>query len=80
MAEGDRISSLSRTKSYKEDTFQNWIQAAGAHAESVEEVLLQNYAIQRGQLDALWTYVKNKGEKKLIVKPKRAVPSGGRHD
>ena len=32
VAEGDRISSLSRSKGYKEDTIQDWIQAAGEHA------------------------------------------------
>ena len=42
VAEGDRISSLSRSKGYKEDTIQDWIQAAGEHAESIEEVLLKS--------------------------------------
>ena len=78
VAEGDRISSLSRSKGYKEDTIQDWIQAAGEHAESIEEVLFKEYSIQRGQLDGLWSYVKNKGEKKLIRRPKKAEPSGDR--
>ena len=63
VAEGDRISSLSRSKGHKVDTIQDWIQAADEHTESIEEVLLKEYSIQRGQLDGLWSYVKNKGEK-----------------
>ena len=33
--------------------------------EAVEEILLKNYRVTRGQLDAMWGYVGNKGEKKL---------------
>ncbi len=65
VAEGDRISSLSRSKGYKVVTIQDWIQAAGEYTESIEEVLLKEYSIQRGQLDGLWSYVKNKGQNKL---------------
>jgi hypothetical protein len=32
----------------------------------VEAMLLADFQIQRGQLDALWTYVGNKGEKKAM--------------
>ena len=65
IAEGSRISSLSRVKGYKEDTILDWLKAAAKHAESIEERLLATYQLQRGQLDALWAYVGNKGEKKL---------------
>jgi transposase-like protein len=65
VAEGSRISSLARAKGHKEDTILDWIEAAAEHAAAIEEVLLANYQLQRGQLDALWSYVGNKGEKKL---------------
>jgi len=65
LAEGSRISSLSRVKGHKEDTILAWLREAERHAEAVEEVLMRDYRITRGQLDALWAYVRNKGQKKL---------------
>ena len=65
LAEGSRISSLSRVKGYKEDTILSWLRDAREHLEAVEEALLKNYRVSRGQLDAMWGYVGNKGEKKL---------------
>jgi transposase-like protein len=66
LAEGSRISSLARAKGFKEDTILAWLREAAQHAEQVEAVLLADFQIQRGQLDALWAYVGNKGEKKSI--------------
>lgn len=65
LAEGSRISSLSRVKGHKEDTILAWLREAAEHAEKLEEVLMSDFQVQRGQLDALWSYVGNKGEKKL---------------
>jgi hypothetical protein len=65
LAEGSRISSLSRAKGHKEDTILSWLRQAADHAEQVEEVLLAEYQVKRAQLDALWSYVGNKGEKKI---------------
>jgi transposase-like protein len=65
IAEGNRISSLARTTGHKEDTIIDWIREAGKHAEAIEEVLLSEYRLTRGQIDGLWAYVGNKGEKKL---------------
>jgi transposase-like protein len=65
MAEGSRISSLSRVKGHKEDTILAWLREAARHAEALEAILMRDYKIKRGQLDALWAYVQNKGEKKL---------------
>lgn len=76
IAEGSRICSLSRVKGYKEDTIIDWLYAAAHHAEAIEEVLLADYQLSRGQLDALWSYVGNKGEKKTIPKRIPAVSSG----
>ena len=65
LAEGSRISSLSRAKEHKEDTILAWLREAAKHAEQVEDVLMVDYKVKRAQLDALWSYVGNKGEKKL---------------
>jgi len=65
LAEGSRISSLSRVKGYKEDTILSWLRDAREHLEAVEGILLKHYQVKRGQLDAMWGYVGNKGEKKL---------------
>jgi hypothetical protein len=56
---------LSRVKGFKEDTILAWLREAAQHAEAVEEVLMAEFKVERGQLDALWAYVGNKGEKKL---------------
>jgi len=65
LAEGSRVSSLTRVKGYKEDTIVDWLRDAAEHAEAIEEELMAKYHIERGQLDSLWAYVGNKGEKKL---------------
>jgi transposase-like protein len=65
IAEGMRISSVARVKGHKEDTISEWLQEAGKHAEEVESFLLADYQVERGQLDGLWSYVGNKGAKKL---------------
>ncbi len=65
IAEGNRISSVARTTKHKEDAILDWIREAGRHAVEVEEVLLAEYRLTRGQIDGLWAYVGNKGEKKL---------------
>jgi transposase-like protein len=65
LAEGNRISALSRVKGFKEDTILHWLREAAAQAEQLEEVLMSEFKVKRGQLDALWAYVRNKGEKKL---------------
>lgn len=77
VAEGNRISSLTRTTGHKEDTIVDWIRAAGQHAAEVEEVLLAEYQLTRGQIDGLWAYVGNKGEKKATPRLKKAGSSGG---
>jgi transposase-like protein len=65
LAEGNRISSLSRVKGHKEDTILAWLRQAAQHAEQIEDVLMATFQVKRGQLDGLWAYVRNKGEKKL---------------
>lgn len=76
IAEGSRISSLTRVTGHKEDTILEWLRAAGKHAEEIDDVLLSKYKINRGQIDGLWAFVENKGEKKAIQKQKKADNSG----
>lgn len=64
-AEGSRISSIHRAKGFKEDTILAWLRQAAEHAQELEDRLLNDYRIERGQLDALWSYVENKGKKTL---------------
>jgi transposase-like protein len=54
LAEGSRISRVSRVKGIKEDTILAWLREAARHAEQVEAVLMADFQVQRGQLDALW--------------------------
>lgn len=76
VAEGNRISSLARVKGYKEDTILAWVRDAAEHAEAMEEVLLAEHQLERGQLDGLWAYVGNQGEKGITPRPMKAVNSG----
>ncbi len=64
LADGSRISSLSWVKGFKEDTILAWLREAAQHVEALDEVLLRDFRLERGQLDALWAFVRNKGEKK----------------
>ena len=63
LADGVRISAISRAKGIKEDTILDWLRHAARHAEAVEAVLLRDYRLKQAQIDALWTYVGHKGEK-----------------
>jgi transposase-like protein len=78
LAEGNRISSVSRTTGHKEDTILDWLREASTQVSQLEAVLMTDYRITRGQLEGLWAYVGNKGEKRPIPKPKRLVSSGVR--
>jgi hypothetical protein len=63
LAEGVRISRLSRAKGFKEDTILSWLREAALHSEALEEALLADYRLSKAQIDGLWTYVGNKGKK-----------------
>lgn len=75
LAEGSRISSVSRVKGHKEDTAAEWLLEAAGHAELVENALLSEFRISRGQLDGLWSYVKNAGRKKKDMRKVRRAAS-----
>ena len=70
------MASLSRVKDYKEETIRNWLQQAAEHAAQVENVLMREYEIERGQLDALWSYVGCK--KQESEEGKKDPPDGER--
>jgi transposase-like protein len=76
LAEGVRISSLSRAKGFKEDTILDWLREAAQHADAVEAILLDDYRVSRAQIDALWAYVGHKGEKGVTRKARRLEASG----
>ncbi len=78
IVEGSRVSSVARVKGHKEDTIVAWVRDAAQHAEAIEAELLKNFRVERGQLDAMWSYVGNKGEKTAIQKQQTAVSSGVR--
>jgi len=65
IAEGNRMSSTARITEHKEETIGDWLREAAQHADAVEEVLMADYQLTRAQIDGLWAYVGNKGEKKL---------------
>jgi transposase-like protein len=76
LAEGVRISSLSRAKGFKEDTILRWLREAARHSEAVEDVLLADYELSKAQVDGLWTYVGNKGQKGATKRARTAGSSG----
>lgn len=65
LAEGVRITSISRAKGIKEDTILDFLREAASHAERVEAILLNDYHISQVQIDGLWTYIGRKQEKKI---------------
>lgn len=65
LAEGNRISTLARVKGYQEDTILRWLREAAQHAEKIDAALLGDFRVKRAQLDGLWSFVANKGQKKL---------------
>lgn len=64
VAEGVRISSISRSKGIKEDAILSFLREAAHHAEQVEAILLNDYRISQVQIDGLWTHVGRKEAKK----------------
>src|SRR5215204_6750207 len=76
LAEGVRISSLARAKGFKADTILEWLREAARHAEAVEEVLLADYELSKAQVDGLWAYVGNKGQKGATRTAHTAESSG----
>ncbi len=78
LAEGDRISSVTRTTGHKEDTILDRLREAATQVSQIEAVLMADYHLTRGQLDGLWSYVGNKGEKRTTPKPIQRASSDAR--
>jgi transposase-like protein len=76
LAERNSLAAIHRVKGVKEETVMAWLRLAAAHVERIEALLLANYKLTRAQLDAMWAYVGNKGEKGAMPKPTSAVRSG----
>lgn len=78
LAEGNRISTLTRVKGIKEDTILRWLREAAQHSQELDEVLMKDFHLKRAQIDGLWSFVQNKGQKKGTPKPRPAAASGFR--
>jgi transposase-like protein len=76
LAERNSLAAIHRVKGVKEETVMAWLRLAAAHVERIEALLLANYKLTRAQLDAMWAYVGNKGEKGAMPKPTSAALSG----
>lgn len=64
IAQGSRIVSVARVQGKKADTISRWVKEAGEHSLDLEKSLLSGYQVGASQVDGMWSYVKNKGEKK----------------
>jgi transposase-like protein len=76
IAERNSLAAIHRVKGIKEETVLDWLREAAQHVEQIEALLLANYKLTRAQLDALWTYVGNKGEKGGILSKTIEGPFG----
>ena len=79
LAEGVRISSISRAKGIKEDTILSFLREAAQHAEQIEALLLDEYKISRAEIDGLWTYVGRKEAEKSEQQPMPPANIGAVH-
>ena len=76
LAERNSLAAIHRVKGVKEETVSAWLVQAAPQMEQIEQALLRDHKMSRAQLDALWTYVYHKGEKKGFRKKTNAAPSG----
>lgn len=76
LAERSSLAAIHRVKGIKEETVSEWLQEAAKHVEEIEALLIANYRLTRAQLDAMWTYVGNKGKKGDTRKKTSEAPSG----
>ena len=70
------IAAVARVKGVKEDTVSSWLKEAANNVEDIEEVLLKDYHVDKAQMDSLWTYIGNKGEKGAMKSTRIKVVSG----
>ncbi len=76
IAEGNGIRATARLKGLHPETVLTWLKQAADHAEEIEQILLQDYRVDRAQVDGLWSYV---GKKRPKRPPSpRQAPAGVR--
>jgi transposase-like protein len=78
LAERNSLAAVARIKEVKEETVARWVEKAGRHAQEVEEYLIRDFHLSQVQLDELWTYVKNKGQKGGTPRVRKAGSAGRR--
>ena len=76
LAERNSLAAIHRIKGIKEETVSAWLLQAAPQMEQIERALLRDHKMSRAQLDALWTYVGHKGEKKGSPRKTSAARSG----
>jgi transposase-like protein len=76
LAERNSLAAIHRVKGVKEETVLDWLHTAADQVERIEALLLANYQLTRAQLDAMWAYVGNKGEKGGMPKGRSGAPFG----
>jgi transposase-like protein len=76
LADRNSLAAIHRIKGIKEETVLNWLPQVASQMEQIEEALMRDHRLSRAQLDALWTYVGHKGEKKDVPKKTTAAVSG----
>jgi transposase-like protein len=76
LAERNSLAAIHRIKGIKEETVMAWLRFAATQMAPVEELLIRDHRMTRVQLDALWSYVGHKGEKKGSRKKTSAARSG----
>jgi hypothetical protein len=76
LADRNSLAAIHRIKGVKEETVCEWLEQAAKQVETVEGLLLANYRLERAQLDALWAYVVNRGEKGVMLKARNKALSG----
>jgi transposase-like protein len=76
LAERNSLAAIHRVKGIKEETVSAWLLEAIPQMERIEQVLMRDHKMSRAQLDALWTYVGHKGEKKGFQKKTNGARSG----
>src|SRR5215510_3723155 len=64
LAERNSLAAIHRIKGIKEETVSAWLVEAAPQMEQIEQVLLRDHKMNRAQLDALWTSIGHKGEKR----------------
>lgn len=76
LAERNSLAAIHRIKGIKEETVSAWLLEAAPQMEQIEQALMRDHKMSRAQLDALWTYVGHKGEKKGFRKKMDGAHSG----